>query len=142
MRTKFKWCVSNCKKISMTILTATGIKLIQDEIGFGKWFDLLFPLIKSCDSCQPDQAVEPNKSSVTESEHNTSGDSLFVPIKETTTKKKEKAIELLSESMETFKKVIENDSTKDILNLIREDICDATNSKCTSIKSICPLLAS
>lgn len=122
MRTKFKWCVSTCKKLSMTIRTATGIKRIQDEKGFGKWFDLLYPLIQSRDSCQPDQAVEPPVSAVAESENNTSGDSLFVPIRRTTGNKREKEIELLSKSMETFKKVIENDSTKDILNLMREDM--------------------
>ena len=46
MRTKFKWCVSTCKKLYMAIRTATRIKRVQDEMGFGKWLDLLYPLIK------------------------------------------------------------------------------------------------
>ena len=68
MRTKFKWCVSTCKRMSMTICHATGIKRIQDKKGFEKWFDLLYPLIKLFDSFQPD---------------NTSGtgESLFLTIK-------------------------------------------------------------
>ena len=44
----------------MTIKTATGIEHFQNEKGYGKWFDLLFPLVKTQDSCQPDMAVEPS----------------------------------------------------------------------------------
>lgn len=62
MRTKFKWCVSVCKKVALTIQTATGIKRFIEEKGYGKWFDGLFPLIKSRDSCQPEQAIEPSAS--------------------------------------------------------------------------------
>ena len=59
MRNKFKWCVSMCKKVALTIQTATGIKRFVEDKGFSKWFDLLFPLIKSSDSCQPERAIEP-----------------------------------------------------------------------------------
>ena len=128
MRTKFKWCVSTCKKISMTIRTATGIKRIQDEKGFGKWFDLLYPLIKSRDSCQPEQAIEPEPITLSESEAGSTsgtGESLFVPLKGGNTKKKDKTTELLLESVQSLKKVIETDPTKDILNLMREDMKQA-----------------
>ena len=111
----------------MTISTATGIKRIQDDKGFGKWFDLLYPLIVSRDSCQPDQAVEPMVEPVTMTESdNTSGtgESLFVPIRGAA-KKKDKTSELLLESMLSLKKVIENDPTKDILTLMREDMKQA-----------------
>lgn len=124
MRTKFKWCVSTCKKMCMTIPTATGIKRVQDEKGFGKWFDLLYPLIKSRDSCQPEQALEPT--TMSDCENNTSGDSLFVPIKSSAAgKKKDKATDLLLESVNALKQVIENDPTKDILTLMREDMIQA-----------------
>lgn len=121
MRTKFKWCVSTCKKLSMTIRTATGIKRIQDEKCFGKWFDLLYPLIKSRDSCQPEQALEPAVASESENTSGT-GEALFVPVRGGNATRKDKTTELLVESMQSLKKVIESDPTKDILNLMREDM--------------------
>jgi hypothetical protein len=42
MRTKFKWCISTCKKVALTIQTATGIKRFVEDKGYGKWFGLLF----------------------------------------------------------------------------------------------------
>ena len=60
MRTKSKWCVAICKKISLTVSTKSGIKRIQDDKGYGQWFNLLYTLIKSRDSCQPEQAFEPD----------------------------------------------------------------------------------
>ena len=65
MRTKFKWYISTCKKVALTIQTATGIKRLIEDKGFGKWFGLLFPLVKSRDSCQPEQAIEPSTSTAT-----------------------------------------------------------------------------
>ena len=52
---------SNFKRVNeyMTIETVTGIKRFQKEKGYGKWFDLLFPLVKSQNSCQPNLAIEP-----------------------------------------------------------------------------------
>ena len=72
MRTEIKWCVSICKKICLTITNASGIKRLQDQKGYGQWFNLLFPLIKSCDCCQPEQAVKPDplNDSISESGEN------------------------------------------------------------------------
>jgi len=42
--------VSDCKKVPLTIKTATTIKRFQDEKGDGRWFDQLHPVIKSRDS--------------------------------------------------------------------------------------------
>ena len=39
---------------------ASGIKRFQENRGLGDWFKALFPLVKSRDSCQPDQAIEPD----------------------------------------------------------------------------------
>ena len=68
MRTKFKWCVATCKRICLTVKTSSGVKRLTDEKGYGKWFDLLYPIVKSRDSCQPEQAREPsaNESSAKE----------------------------------------------------------------------------
>ena len=121
MRTKFKWCVSTSKKLSMTIHRATGIKRIQDEKGFEKWFDLLYPLIKSRDSCQPKQALEPAVASESENTSGT-GEALFVAVRGENATRKDKTTELLVGSLQSLKEVIESDPTKDILNLTREDM--------------------
>ena len=60
MRNKFKWCISICKKVCLTIKTASGISNFVEDKGYGKWFDLLHPLVKSRDSCQPKRAYEPS----------------------------------------------------------------------------------
>ncbi|CAB3997044.1 Hypothetical predicted protein, partial [Paramuricea clavata] len=65
VRTKFKWCISTCKNVALTIQTATGLKRFVEDKGCGKWFGLLFPLVKSRDSCQPEQAIEPSTSTAT-----------------------------------------------------------------------------
>ena len=135
MRTKFKWCVATCKRISLTIATKSGIKRIQDEKGYGQWFGLLYPLIKSRDSCQPEQAIEPD--SLNESISGPSGSEessslsreptppMFVPIKRSAKEKKEDLNEAIARTMEVMKKAIENDPTKDILALMRDDMKQA-----------------
>ena len=60
MRNKFKKLVSECRKANMVFKTATGISNYKDEKDYSKWFDMLFPLIKSRESCQPEQAMEPS----------------------------------------------------------------------------------
>ena len=57
-RTKFKSCVSLCKTAAMTVKTATGIQRFQDDKNLGHWFNQLFPLVKSRESAQPEQAIE------------------------------------------------------------------------------------
>ena len=63
MRTKFKKCVSQCTQAALTQKTATGIKKYQEDYGFGKWFNALFDVVKTRDSCQPEQDLEPSISS-------------------------------------------------------------------------------
>ena len=55
LRTKFKKCVADCKKAALTIKTATGIKRFQEEKGYGSWFQQLFALVKTRNSCQHSQ---------------------------------------------------------------------------------------
>ena len=47
MRNKFKSCISTCKQICMTMKTASGIERFVEERGYGKWFDLLYELVKT-----------------------------------------------------------------------------------------------
>ena len=51
----------------MTIKCASGIKRFQEDKNLGKWFNQLYPLVKSRESAQPEQAIEP--SSLTRKNH-------------------------------------------------------------------------
>ena len=142
IRNKFKWCVGVCKKVALTLQTATGVKRFIEEKGYGKWFDVLFPLIKSRDSCQPEQSVEPSTSncssssnystSVGQTQENdvytekTKGcttkrksRNLFVPIKKR--KKKNNESDSVTKVLKILETMVENDLTKDLLQLMKDD---------------------
>lgn len=135
MRTKFKWCVATCKRICLTVKTASGVKRVTDEKGYGKWFDLLYPIVKSRDSCQPEQACEhsANQSSAKEIIENGSSDcstvdsstkeppekSMFVPVKKKGRKHKSDQI---ASTVDLIRSVIENDPTKHLLEGIHEEM--------------------
>ena len=59
IRNKFKTLTAECKKVSLTIKTATGITKYRDDKGFGSWFDVLYPLVKARDSCNPQNGWDP-----------------------------------------------------------------------------------
>eukprot|EP00794_Sanderia_malayensis_P001209 gene1209-585_t len=59
LRNKLKKVVAECKKAALVMKTASGIKRFQEEINYGPWFNQLFELVKTRDSCQPEQAIEP-----------------------------------------------------------------------------------
>ena len=63
LQNNFKKCISECKHTAITIKTVTKIKCFQEDKGYGAWFNLLFPIVQSRDSCRPDVAVEPSTSS-------------------------------------------------------------------------------
>ena len=60
MRNEFKWCVSTCKKICLTVKTASSITRFIEDKGYGRWFNLLYALVKTRDSCKPENACEPS----------------------------------------------------------------------------------
>ena len=55
--TKFKKALAECKKAALTMKTSSEIKRFQEERRYGAWFHQLFSLR---DSCQPEQAIEPD----------------------------------------------------------------------------------
>ena len=59
VRNKFKKLVCECKSISLSQRTASGISRYQVEKGYGKWCDILFPLVASRDSADPSNIAEP-----------------------------------------------------------------------------------
>ena len=126
LRNKFKKCVSECKQAALTLKTATGIKRFQEERGFGNWFNALFGLVKSRDSCKPELALEPSsldQQSADDTANDNSKDNLFIPVKK---KPKLKPIEKLSETaveaMNVVKDTLKNDPTKDLIAFMREEM--------------------
>ena len=146
LRNKFKKCTSECKKIALTVKTATGVKRIQDEKQLGAWFNQLFPLVQTRDSCNPDMAVESSSSLQLSdgepvkraSDNRTptdeiSGDGIdqgedsdkkqFVPIRKGKRKKvkSQNSSSALSTAVELFEKVVNNDPTTQLMSFFKEE---------------------
>lgn len=136
VRNKLKKLISECKTVALTVKTATGVKRFQEDKNYGPWFPMLFALVKTRDSCQPERAVEPtdgssedvneesraSPASVEDSEKSTGnglsdGKKLFVPVKNRGEKRKEVA----SSAVECMEKLLERDPTKDLLEFYREE---------------------
>ena len=106
--------------------TGSGIKRLQEERGYGAWFHQLFSLVKTRDSCQPEQAIEPDNevsyiednSSISElaATSSTSSESpaFFVPTKKTS-KVKARKDAIFNEMMEMMKTVVNNDPMRNYL---------------------------
>ena len=146
LRNKFKKCISECKKIALTVKTSTGVKRVQDEKQLGSWFNQLFPLVQTRDSCNPDMAIESSSSlqlsdgeavkrgsdNRTPTDEQSSdgidkGDDCdkkqFVPIKKGRRKKvkSQNASSVLSTAVELFEKVVNNDPTAQLMSFFKEE---------------------
>ena len=142
-RTKFKACVSTCKKAAMLRKTASGLKNFMDKKGYGIWFTKLYPLVESRDSCNPDLAEEPSFSvgnktdagqqqaendfgdELQETETNESKDSskgeIYVPMPPRKKFKKESTNGLLREAVNSFNRIAAQDPTDTLLAHLREE---------------------
>lgn len=89
-RNKFKKLIAICKSAALTIKSSSGIKRLQDEREYGVWFTRLFPLVKSRDSSQPDQAIEPSSSSSNSKQKDDAGENADLDIKQLNEKMEEK----------------------------------------------------
>ena len=116
----------------MTIKTSSGIDNFIDKIGYGRWFNQLYAIVKTRDSCLPDQATEPSAPprtrSVSDTEYfseqgehkkreKTSTDKpekLFVPVR---SRKRKTQGHPVTEDIELMRKAIEKDPVKDLIKL-------------------------
>ena len=57
VRNKLKKLNSVCKKVALKTSTASGISRFLDK--YGKWFQILYPIVKQRESCDPTQSLEP-----------------------------------------------------------------------------------
>ena len=130
----------------MQCKTAPGIKNVVEKKRFGAWFMKLFAIVKTRDSCQPEQGIEPSFSSTvtkddldqgqeiqedtpvdveesqsTKSAGNTSErehkKDLFVPTK----RSRRSGNDELKNAVAAFNKAMENDPMKDLLQYFKDE---------------------
>ena len=125
LRNNFKKVVAECKKAALVMKTARGIKRFQEEKNYGPWFNQLFELVKTRDSCQPGQAIEPREETDDISNSSTSAASFqnenkdyFVPSKKPC--KKPSKENQFQELLGVMKALIEKDPLQDFLKFARE----------------------
>lgn len=118
---------------------------MQEEKQFGAWFDQLFPLVQTRDSCNPDMAVESSSSlqlsdgemrkrasdtgtpteelSTDGTEQDDDSDKKqFVPIKKSGRKKTKSGKDTaLTTAVELFQKFVNNDPTKQLVSFFKEE---------------------
>ena len=133
LRSKFKKCVSECKRAALTIKTGTGIKRFQEDKSYGSWFQKLYEVVKTRDSCQPDQAIEPRAMSsiptvpsedTSESEASSANQSnVFVPLKQA--KRKSNRDDPICEALKLMNTIAEKDPSKELINFMKEDVAKA-----------------
>lgn len=105
------------------------MKRFQDDKGYR--FNQLFEVVKTCDSCRPELALDPSASREdlnhsTENEGNSGASQdcagkQFVPVKSAPTKKLKKEDPLL-EAIHLMRSAIENDPTKELIEFLKSDI--------------------
>ena len=136
LRSKFKKCVSECKRAALTIKTETGIKRFHEDKSYGAWFQKLYEVVKTRDSCQVEQAIEPaatqfyryqiasdstTAEDTSQSEASSTNQSnVSVPIKQA--KKKSSRDDPICEAMKLMKTIAEKDPLKELINFMKEDI--------------------
>lgn len=131
LRSKFKKLVAECKRVALTTKTSTGVKRFQEDKGYSTWFNQLFEVVKTRDSCRPELAEEPsasrevlNQSIDIEGSSDTSQDfsvKQFVPVKSAPAKKLKKEDPLV-EAIHLMRSAIENDPTKELIQFLKSDI--------------------
>ena len=163
MRNKFKWCVSTCKKICLTVKTASGITRFIEDKGYGKWFNLLYVLVKTRDSCKPENACEPSAlgrdadcidygineaddkgegSSTSSNFTNKSSDLPFkqkvAPVKKPTFKKRK--TDQLGKALELLQATIDHDPAKELLQILKEDMKASREQEMRYFQMMCGLI--
>ena len=117
--------VCECKSISLSQRTASGISRYQVKKGYGKWWDILFPLVASRESADPSNIVEPpfyNDNQNTDPENDLGGSKNATAEKKCECKPKENK-ETIERSLLTLtKSFIDNDPTEKLLKFMAEEI--------------------
>ena len=124
----------------MTIKTATGIKRFQEDKGFSNWFQQLFPLVQSRDSCQPEMAIEPSSSSLASTSNsppastsnslsassdlpqpNNGVEEQFIPMIKKRRLAKKDSKDHVAEVVSLLKEAIAQNPTNEMINFMKEE---------------------
>ena len=165
MRNKFKWCVSTCKKICLTVKTASGITRFIEDKGYAKWFNLLYALVKTRDTCKPENACEPSAlgrnadctgygvneahdegedSSTSSNFTNKSSDLPFkqkvAPVKKPTLKNRK--TDEFGKAYELLQATIDNDPVKELLQILKDDMKASQEQEMMYFHMMCGLMNS
>lgn len=86
----------------------------------------MYEVVKTRDSCQPDQALEPSSSgkSFDDGDDNQEAGELFVPVKNSRKRQttKEKLDATTTEVLNIVREAVSNDPTKELINFMREEM--------------------
>ena len=134
LKLKFKKFASEYKRAVLTIKTGTGIKRFQEDKNFGGWFQKLYDIVKTRDSCQPEQAREPSATQfcrnvtciptadTAESETSSVDLSQNMFVSEKQPKRKSNRDDPICEAMKLMKTMAENGPTKELISFMKDDI--------------------
>jgi hypothetical protein len=126
-RNKFKKMIALCKKKALARISESGIA--NEIMANGEWFKMLFPLVQSRASADPDNAREPSyEATATEADEqqptssttgapSTSSSETFVPTKKKSRKMKKD--ELLADAIKAFQN--ESGGTKDMVEFLEKE---------------------
>ena len=111
--------MSWCKTAAMTVQISTGIPNFRDDKRLGSWFNQLYPVVKSRESCQLEQGLEPSNENEEEIENacDVNKTKMFVPKKT----KNAGENDAFAQAVRCFNKMAEKDDTKEILDYMREE---------------------
>ena len=120
IRNKFKKLVCECKSISLSQRTASRISRYQVEKSYGKWWDILFPLVASRESADPSNIVKPpfyNDNQNTDPENNLGGSKNATAEKKCECKPK-KNKETIEQGLLTLTKLFINNDPMEMMKLM------------------------
>lgn len=152
------------KKICRTIKTASGITRFIEDKGYGKWFGLLYPLVKTRDSCKRENACEPSalsrntadcidngineaddegessntSSNFTEKSSDLAFKNKVAPVKKPPFKKSK--TDQVGKALELLQATIDNDPTKDLLQILKEDMKASREQEMRYFQMMCGLM--
>ena len=130
-RTKFKKIVSECRNVSLTIRTASGIDRHKVGKGYGQWWDVLFQLVASKPSPDPGNNIEPTFEEEEDegpvypladsATHTPPKQKKFIPKRPGGQSASKQSSNFKANLLSTLDKMIENDPSREIRMLIESE---------------------
>ena len=116
--------VNECKSVSLTKRTSSGMARHQVEKSYGKWWDILFPLVASRESSDPNIMIEPSFDTINQRVESKTQPNEVTNVSSQNGKanmKKQKEKKLEQEIVNLTRSFIENDPTEKLLNFLTSE---------------------